>query len=121
MQEPATYTSQSTARSFWQEYRVYADRLEFDTLFGKLTIPIEQVERVEVRPSDVAGILHGDLQLRGFRPALELDWANFREHVVLDRKKGRLRRILFTPDDPAKFKSALDAALARFRAQQPPA
>jgi hypothetical protein len=65
--------------------------------------------------------LKGDLHLRNFRPALKLDWANLVEHVVVDKKEGRLRRVLFTPDDPNAFKRALDEALARFRQQHAPA
>jgi len=108
------YTSASTVRSLWQEYRIYHDRLEFDTLFGKLTVPFEQVEQFSVSESEVRGLLKGDLHLKGFRPALKLDWANFLEHVVLDKSEGRVRRILFTPEDPAEFKRQLDQALAAF-------
>jgi hypothetical protein len=56
--------------------------------------------------------------LKGFRPALKLDWANFVEHVVLDKSQGWVRRVLFTPDDPTTFKTALDQALGRFREEQ---
>jgi len=74
-----------------------------------------------VSESDLKGLLKGDLKLKGFRPALKLDWANFVEHVVLDKSAGFVRRVLFTPDDPEAFKSALDQALARFRVSQSPA
>jgi hypothetical protein len=120
MSETPIYTSKSSLKSLWQAYRIYADRLEFDTLFGQMTIPFDQVERVEVSESDVKGLLKGNLQLRNFRPALKLDWANFVEHVVVDKSEGRLRRVLFTPDDPAAFKRALDEALARFREKYRP-
>jgi hypothetical protein len=115
------YTSKSSVKSLWQEYRIYEDHLEFGTLFGQMTIPFEHVESVEVSESDLKGLLKGDLKLKGFRPALKLDWANFVEHVVLDKSKGRVRRVLFTPDDPKAFKSTLDQALTRFREQQGPA
>jgi hypothetical protein len=115
------YTSKSSVKSLWQEYRLYEDRLEFSTLFGHMTIPLEQVERVEVSESELKGLLKGDLHLKNFRPALKLDWANFVEHVVLDKSAGRIRRVLFTPDDPHAFKSALDEALARFRETSSPA
>ena len=113
MSNTPTYTSESTAKSLWQEYRIYDDRLEFDTLLGRLAIPLEQVERVAVSESEVKGLLKGDLHLKGFRPALKLDWANFLEHVVLDKSTGHLRRILFTPNDPPAFKRALDETLTR--------
>ena len=88
MSDTLVYTSKSSVKSLWQEYRIYEDRLEFSTLFGQLTIPFEQVESVEVSESDLKGLLKGDLKLKGFRPALKLDWANFVEHVVLDKSAG---------------------------------
>ena len=120
MSDTLVYTSKSSVKSLWQEYRIYEDRLEFGTLFGQLTIPFEQVESVEVSESDLKGLLKGDLKLKGFRPALKLDWANFVEHVVLDKSAGFVRRVLFTPDDPEAFKSALDQELTRFRESQSP-
>jgi len=118
MSERPDYTSKSTVKSLWQEYRVCEDRVEFDTLFGQMTIPFEHIERIDVSESEVKGLLRGDLHLKGFRPALKLDWANFLEHVVLDKNEGRVRRVLFTPDDPAAFKNVLDVALSRFRQKQ---
>ena len=105
------YTSGSTAKSLWQKYHIYENRVEFDTLFGKMAIPFEEIERIEVSESEVAGLLKGDLHLKGHRPALKLDWANFLEHIVLDKSEGRVRRILFTPEDPVEFKRVLDGAL----------
>lgn len=115
MSETPLYTSSSSIKSLWQEYRVYEDRAEFDTLFGRMTIPFDQIERVDVSESEVKGLLKGNLHLKDFRPALKLDWANFLEHVVLDKREGRIRRVLFTPGDPAAFSAALDKALARYR------
>jgi hypothetical protein len=115
MNETAAYTSKSTVKSLWQEYRVYDDRVEFDTHFGTLTVPFDHIEQVDTSESEVKGLLRGDLHLKNFRPALKLDWANFLEHVVLDKSEGCVRRVLFTPDDLAAFKNALDGALARHR------
>ena len=70
-----------------------------------MSIPFEHIERVTVSESDVKGLLKGDLKLKGFRPALKLDWANFVEHVVLDKREGFVRRVLFTPDDSTAFKA----------------
>lgn len=109
------YTSKSTVKSLWQEYRVYPNRLEFDSPFGLMVIPFEHIERVDVEESDVKGLLRGDLRLRGFRPALKLDWANFVEHVVLDKSSGHVRRLLFTPEDPESFRRAVDEALSAYR------
>ncbi len=118
MSDEPIYTSKSTVKSLWQEYRIYEDRVEFDTLFGCMTVPFEYIETVEVSESEVRGLLRGDLHLTNFRPALKIDWANFLEHVVLDKHQGRLRRVLFTPDDPRLFKRTLDDALARYRDKQ---
>ncbi len=116
MSDEPIYVSPSSVKSLWQEYRIYADRLEFDTMYGQMSVPFDQVERIDLRESDVAGLMRGDLQLRNFRPALKLDWANFLEHIVIDKSDGVFRRILITPDDPAAFKASLDDALERFRA-----
>ncbi len=113
MQENPTYTSSCTAKSLWQDYSIYSDRVELKTHFGTLVIPFPEIESVLVRESDLKGLMRGELHLKGFRPALKLDWANFVEHVVIDKSEGKIRRILFTPDDPAGFKVALDKALAR--------
>ena len=118
MSETALYTSRSTVKSLWQEYRVYDDRVEFDTLFGKMIVPFDCVERVDISESEVKGLLRGSLHLKGFRPALKLDWANFLEHVVLDKSEGCVRRVLFTPDDLDAFKKSLDEALARHRSRR---
>ncbi len=115
MSEKPNYVSPSTVKSLWQEYRIFANRLELDTLYGLISIPFEQVETIELRESDVSGLLKGDLQLRDFRPALKLDWANFLEHIVIDKSEGVFRRVLITPDDPPAFKQSLDDALAAFR------
>ena len=111
MTDEAIYISKSTVKSIWQEYRVYADRVEFDTIFGLMQIPFEQIEAIEVLDSDVKALARGDLRLKGFRPAIKIDWANFLDHVVLDKSEG-VRRLLFTPDDPDAFKRALEDALA---------
>lgn len=118
MTDAPIFMSKSTVKSLWQEYRIYDDRVEFDTFFGKMTVPFVHIERVEVSESEVRGLLKGDLHLKNFRPALKLDWANFLEHVVLDKSEGHVRRVLFTPDDPEAFRVALDGALARYRDAQ---
>ena len=113
MENAAIYVSPSTARSLWQEYRIYHDRVEFDTHVGTIAIPLDNIESVEVQESDVKGLLKGDLKLKNFKPAIKLDWANFVEHVVLDRKTGKCKRFLFTPTDPHQFKAVLDRLLQK--------
>ena len=77
MSDKPKYVSPSTVRSLWQEYRIFADRLELDSLYGLISVPFEHVETIELRESDVSGLFKGELQLKNFRPALKLDWANF--------------------------------------------
>ena len=114
MKEIPVYKSESTAKNLWQEYRIYNDRVEIDTQFGCMMIPLDKIERVDVSESEVKGLLRGDLHLKGFRPALKVDWANFLEHVVIDKSEGHIRRILLTPDDPEEFRNTLDEALSRY-------
>jgi hypothetical protein len=115
MHETPIYRSASTAKSLWQEYRIYKNRLELDTHFGLMSIPFEQIEGIFISESEVKGLVKGDLHLKDFRPALKVDWANFLEHVVIDKKAGSLRRVLLTPDDLEAFKGALEEALRRYR------
>lgn len=112
------YTSKSTVKSLWQEYRIFDDRVEFDTKFGMMTVPFAHIESVEISESEVKGLMRGDLHLKGFRPALKLDWANFVEHVVLDKSEGYVHRLLFTPDDLQAFTKALGEALDRYRRRE---
>lgn len=114
MSEIPAYVSKSTIKSFWQEYRIYDDHLELDTLFGRMRIPFSEVDQAEVADSEVRGLLKGDLHLR-YTPALKLDWANFLEHVVIDKTTGLIRHVLVTPDDPSAFVKALNDSLARYR------
>ena len=117
MSQTPVYTSKSTVKSLWQEYRIYDDHLEFDTLFGSMRIPFSDVDKAEVSESEVRGLLKGDLHLR-YVPALKLDWANFLEHVVIDKKTGILRHVLVTPDDPVAFVDTLNDALEQYRQKQ---
>jgi hypothetical protein len=119
MSNAPMFTSKSTVKSLWQEYRIHEDCVEFGTLFGLMVVPFAHIESCEVSESEVRGLLRGDLHLKGFRPALKLDWANFLEHVVLDKSAGHVHRVLFTPEDPHAFKKALDGALERYRQNNP--
>ena len=64
MSDTAIHTSKSTVKSLWQEYRIYDDHLEFDTLFGQMKIPFEDIEKAEVSESEIQGLFKGDLHLR---------------------------------------------------------
>jgi hypothetical protein len=107
------YTSNCTKKSLWQKYEIFEDRVELHTWVGNFKIPFEQIEKVEVFPPALKSLR---LHLKNCLPvAVHLDAINFKEHVILDKKKGIIRHILFTPEDPAEFKRAVDQALTRFR------
>jgi hypothetical protein len=94
MSDKPIYSSPSSAKGLWQEYFIYSDRIELKTHLGTLVVPFSEIETVEVRESDVKGLMRGELQLKNFRPALKLDWANFVEHVVIDKSEGKIRRTI---------------------------
>ena len=52
MNENALFTSKSTIKSLWQEYRIYRDHVEFGTHFGVISIPFDKIECIEVQESD---------------------------------------------------------------------
>lgn len=113
------YVSKPGARSLWREYRLYADRIELDTLpWGLVTVPLADVKGVAVRPPLVVfDVFRGDYGLREMMRALKLDWADFSEHVVLE-KTGFWKQFRITPDDPQRFVEAVEGALAAWRARQ---
>ena len=82
-------------------------RVELDTLAGTLVVPFDQIEGIHVADSYRQGVRP---QLRGWRPGLKLDWADFHQHLVLDKATGLFRNIAFSPDDPLAFRAALEEA-----------
>jgi hypothetical protein len=92
MNDTPIYTSKRTARSLWQEYRIYRDRLELQSwfLFHTIAVPANEIQAVEVRPP---GPIWG----------VKLDNCNFCRHVLLIKKSGLFKRIGFSPDEPDKF------------------
>jgi hypothetical protein len=94
MNDTSLYKSKRTAKSLWQQYRIYRDRIELQSwlLFHTIVVPANEIQAVEVRPS---GPIWG----------VKLDSCNFCRHVLLIKKSGLLfaKRIGFSPDDPDKF------------------
>lgn len=96
-----TYVSKACARSLWNEYRVYEDRVELKfRLFFKTFI-----------------IFHEDMiSIALFDPpviktkfwALKFDWADFNKHVGIQRKNGFMKHLRFTPQEPDKFVAAVE-------------
>jgi hypothetical protein len=111
--DPPLYVSKPGAMSLWREYRLYADSIELDTLpWGLVTVPLEDVKAVAVRPPLVIfDLFRGDYGLGEMMKTLKLDMADVSEHVAIE-KTGFWKQFRITPDDPQAFKAALDAALA---------
>ena len=100
MNDTPIYISKRTARSLWQEYRIYRDRLELQSwfLFHTVVVPANEIQAVEVRPP---GPIWG----------VKLDNCNFCRHVLLIKKSGLFKRIGFSPDDPEKFVAVCQSIL----------
>jgi hypothetical protein len=98
MNDMPIYTSKRTAKSLWQEYRIYRDRLELQCWIAlhTLVIPANEILEIEVRPSVFSG-------RKGFIWGVKIDNCDLCRHVLLRRKSGIMKRIGFSPDDPEKF------------------
>lgn len=116
MSDEPLYVSEPSGKNFWREYRVYADRLELDTVpWGLVTVPFEDLKAVTVRPALVIfDVFRGDYGLGEMFRTVKFDLADVTEHVALE-KTGFWKQFRVTPDDPAAFKAAVDDALAAWR------
>lgn len=111
------YVSNCTKRNFWQKYEIYQDRVELHTWVGTFKILMDQIQGVDVYPPALKSLR---LHLRKCLPfGVKLDTSDFSEHVILDKKNGFVRHVLFTPENPAEFKRVLAKTLADFK-QDPP-
>jgi hypothetical protein len=112
MDDQPIYASNCTARNLWQKYEIFADRLELHTHLGNFVIPLDQVKGAEVYPPVLKSLR---LHLRKCLPiGIKLDTTDISEHILLDKKSGFVRHILFTPENPKEFKAALDGTLKKF-------
>ena len=113
MKQPPLYVSECSTKSLWQKYEIFHDRVELHTWVGTFKIPFDQIEKIEVYPPVLKSLR---MHLRNCLPiGIKLDAVDFKEHVVLDKERGFIRHILFTPEDPAEFKRVVDEHLAQFR------
>jgi hypothetical protein len=106
MADVAVYTSRRAARSLWQRYSVYADRVELGTLLGRMVVPLDRVEGIRA-----AGPLCGGLG-RGSWRAVKLDLADLCRHVELDKSGGLFCTVHFCPPDPDAFVAAVEKVRA---------
>ena len=105
MNDTLPYKSKRTAKSLWQQYRIYQDRLELQSwfLFHTIVVPANEIQAVEVRPPVVlADVFRGKSFLFAFW-AFKIDNADCCRHVAIEKKSGFMKRIRFSPDDPEKF------------------
>ncbi len=105
------YTSRRSWRSLWQQYRIYADRLELSSLLGTKVVPVRDILDLEIRPPLVIGDLFRGRSL-GYCWALKLDLADFCRHVALHRTSGMMKRLRFSPADPDEFLKQCRSAMA---------
>lgn len=118
MTEQPIYTSGSSIKTLWQHYSVFPDRLEFKTHLGDWTIPFGEIEQLKIEEPHLTALLHGRLDLKNFPFGLKLDFSDITEHVALDKKTGLIRRLTFSPEDPAAFAAAAHQAIATWQASR---
>ncbi|MDD2998404.1 MAG: hypothetical protein PHV05_05030 [Candidatus Riflebacteria bacterium] len=98
--ESPAYVSQKCFRSLWQEYRVFSDRIELDTLFNTIVIKKDQILSIQVCPAFRNSII-----------ALKLDMADLFIHISITRKNGIFKNLSFTPNDPNAFLEAVRSVM----------
>ena len=109
------YVSRRTLKSLWQEYRVYADRIELQSWFAAhtLIIPVEELLDVQIRPRFIfIDLFRGKGLAYAFLP-LKNDCADFCRHVAVKRKFGFLKNIRIAPDDPDMFIEACKSVMKK--------
>ncbi len=94
------YVSKAFAKSLWNEYRIYDDRLELRAwfLFTTLVIPFDELVSIGVFKPPV---------IRTVFWAVKLDWADLFEHVGITRTNGWAKKVRFTPRNPSEFVAKL--------------
>ena len=112
IEEQPLYDSEPHARSLWQRYRVYADRVELDLhVPGVWAISLDEIRSVELRPPLVLGdAVRGEYTLDELARTLKVDLADLCPHVALLKRGGVWRQIRLTPSDPSAFIDAVERA-----------
>ncbi len=111
--EEPLYVSKPSVKNLWREYRLFADRLELETIpWGVVRVPLSDIKAVSIRPAGVIfDVFRGDYGLGELARTIKLDLADFQEHIALE-KTGFWKQFRITPDEPRAFKEAVDKALA---------
>ena len=95
---------QTLFQNLWQQYRVYPDRIELQCWIAlhTLKIPVREIADIQIRsPFSLWDLFRGkaSLSLRG----VKIDQSDLCRHIVIARKLGLFRHIVFTPDNPDEF------------------
>jgi hypothetical protein len=102
------YASKRTAKSLWQQYRIYRDRIELQSwiLLHTVVLPIDEIQAVKLRPPVVGvlmGLTSGIKRDLGDMWGIKIDFCDLCRHVLLRKKSGLFNAIGFSPDEPEKF------------------
>lgn len=100
--EEPIYISRRLFRNLWQQYRIYADRVELQFFHCRKIVSADDILDLEIRPAVViADLFRGKGFARSF--GLKMDLADFFRHVAIHRRSGWIKHLRFTPDDPEMF------------------
>jgi len=102
------YTSKRTAKSLWQQYRIYRDRIELQSwiLFHTVVLPIHEIQAVKLRPSVIGvwiGLTSGMKIDLSDMWGIKIDFCDLCPHVLLRKSSGLFNTIGFSPDEPERF------------------
>jgi hypothetical protein len=108
MNDTPLYASKRTAKSLWQQYRSYRDRLELESwiLLHTVVLPTDEIQAVKVRPSVVGGLMGFTWGMKkDFCDmwGIKIDFCDLCPHVLLRKKSGLFNAIGFSPDEPERF------------------
>jgi hypothetical protein len=117
--EEPLHESKASAKNLWQNYRIFADRIELDLhVIGTIRVPFEAIERVVRRPPLViCDVFRGDYGLGELMRTPKLDLADLAEHVAIE-KDGFWKQFRITPDDPKAFIKAFEDAHAAWESSR---
>ena len=104
MENNPIYVSKPHAKSLWNEYRIYKDRIELQSrqLFLKFVVPFDELHTINVYKPPV---------IKTTFWALKIDLADLYEHVGIKREKGWFKKIRFIPKNPKEFVSKVKECL----------
>lgn len=120
--EQPIFVSKPTAKSLWQEYRLYPDRLVLEMhLYGPVTVPLSDISGIAMRPAGVIfDLFRGDYGFKEMLRTVKLDLADLNPHVTVEKDTGFWRQFRITPENPAEFIEAVEKARAGLAGKRKP-